>query len=118
MTELIAMLTTGKGSWSHVNSLIKDNRFDRIFLLTNDFGKEKFQPDEKTELILLDLNKPVEELAKDIVNSLKDKISGQEIGINFISGNGIEHMALMSAVLKLGVGFRLVALTKQGVEEV
>ena len=37
---------------------------------------------------------------------------------NFVSGMGKEHMALISALLKLGVGIRLMALTKNGIEEV
>ena len=41
-----------------------------------------------------------------------------ETAVNLISGDGKEHMALLSALLKLGVGIRLIALTKEGVKEV
>ena len=50
--------------------------------------------------------------------TLKGKIKDPEVDVNFISGTGREHMALMSALLKLGVGIRLVAITKEGMEEI
>ena len=41
MTELIAFLSTGKGTWANVSGLIKGESWDKVYLLTNDFGKEK-----------------------------------------------------------------------------
>ena len=52
------------------------------------------------------------------MQKLKEKISGIEVGLNIVSGSGKEHMALISALLKLGIGIRLVALTSNGVKEV
>jgi len=118
MTELIACLSTGKGTWGHVNRLIQDGKWDKIFLITNDYGKENFSKDDKTELIAINLNQGIKELRDDIFNNLKGKIKGSEVAINVISGTGREHMALVSALLRLGVGFRLMALTKDGVEEI
>src|SRR3989338_3755831 len=118
MTELIACLSTGKGTWGHVSRMIQDGNYDRIFLITNDYGKENFSKDDKTELIALNLNQGLKELRDEIMNNLKGKIKDPEVGVNVISGTGREHMALVAALLKLGVGFRLVALTKDGVEEI
>ena len=116
--ELIACLSTGKGTWGHVNRLLEDSKWDKVFLITNDYGKENFSKNDKTELIALNLNQGIKELRDDMMNNLKDKIKGTEVAVNVISGTGREHMALMAALLKLGVGFRLVALTKDGVEEI
>lgn len=118
MTELIACLSTGKGTWGHVGRLIQEENWDNIFLITNDFGKEKFTSEKKTELIVVDSNKPLIDLKKDIHKALKDKIKGTEVAINIISGSGKEHMALIAAVLNLGVGMRLIALTKDGIKEI
>lgn len=118
MTELIACLSTGKGTWGHVSRLMQDGKWDKIFLITNDYGKENFTKDNKTELIALNLNQGIKELRDEILNNLKDKVKGTEVAVNVISGMGREHMALIAALLKLGVGFRLVALTKDGVEEI
>jgi hypothetical protein len=49
---------------------------------------------------------------------LKDKIKGTEVALNLVSGTGKEHMAILAALLKLGVGIRLVALTKEGFKEI
>jgi len=39
------------------------------------------------------------------------------VALNLVSGNGKEHMAILSALLKLGIGVRLMAVTKDGVRE-
>ncbi len=118
MTELVACLSTGKGTWGHVSRLMQDGKWEKIFLITNDYGKENFNKDDKTELIAINLNQGIKELRDEIMNNLKEKIKGSEVAVNIISGMGREHMALMAALLKIGVGFRLVALTKDGVEEI
>tara|TARA_Y100000310_G_C20679389_1_gene815014 strand:+ start:1531 stop:1887 length:357 start_codon:yes stop_codon:yes gene_type:complete len=118
MTELVAILTTGKGTWGHVNRLIDDGNYEKAYLLTNEYGKENFQAKENTELILISMAKGTLELRDEMHEALEKKIKGTEIAVNFVSGTGKEHMALMSALLKLGVGIRFVALTKDGVQEV
>jgi len=118
MTELVVCLSTGKGTWGHVSRLIQDGEWEKVFLITNDFGKENFTPDEKSEFVVIDPNKGLVELRDDIYNQLKEKVQSTEVGLNLVSGTGKEHMALVSAVLKLGVGIRLVALTKDGVQEI
>ncbi|MBU2634512.1 MAG: hypothetical protein KJ674_04685 [Nanoarchaeota archaeon] len=115
MSILIACLSTGKGTWGHVSRLREE--FDKIYLITNDYGKENFQKDDKTELIALNFNQGIKELRDNIMNELKDKIK-EEAALNLISGTGKEHMALLSALLKLGIGIRLIALTKDGIEEI
>ena len=41
-----------------------------------------------------------------------------EAAVNLISGNGKEHMAVISALMKLGLGIRLIALTPNGIKEI
>ena len=118
MTELIACLSTGKGTWGHVNRLIEDETWERVILITNEYGKENFKKNEKTEFLVVNPNQGLKELRDEIYNKLKELIKGTEVSVNFVSGSGKEHMALISALLKLGIGIRLVALTKDGVEEI
>jgi len=117
MADLIAVLSTGKGTWGHVNGLINGEKWKKVYLITNDFGKDTFKAGENTELIVLNFNEKVEDLAKNIHDKLKGKLSG-EVGVNFISGAGKEHMALISALMKLGVGFRLMVSTMEGIKEI
>ena len=114
MTELIALLSTGKGTWSNVSKIIQDGGFSRVFIITNDFGSQNFTKRDNMEIIVVNFDKPLKELSIDMVSALKDKVSGIETGINFISGAGKEHMALLAAVMKLGLNFRLIILTEQG----
>lgn len=117
MTDLIACLSSGEKSWAHVARLIKEQDWKRIFVITNDFGKKNFKADKKVEFIVVDFQKPVSMLISDIQNALKGKITDFEVALNLVSGTGKEHMAILSALLKLGVGVRLMAVTKEGVKE-
>ena len=117
MTELVACLSTGKGTWGHVSRLIQDQDWERIFLITNDFGKENFSQQKPSEFIVVDSRKPMIELRDEIKEKLKDKIKCTEVALNMASGTGKEHMAILSALLQLGVGIRIVALTKEGIQE-
>lgn len=118
MTELVAILSTGKGTWGHVNRLIEDEKWEKVYLLTNEYGKENFQAKENTELILISMAKGTTELRDEMYEALSKKIKGSEVAVNFVSGSGKEHMALMAALLKLGIGIRFIALTKDGVKEI
>ncbi|MBS3154992.1 hypothetical protein J4404_00665 [Candidatus Woesearchaeota archaeon] len=114
--DLIACLSSGKGTWGHVNRLIEDKEWENIYLITNEFGKENFHTEKKVDLILVNSSQGLRELRNEIENQLKDKLK-IEVALNIVSGTGKEHMAIASALLKLGVGIRLIALTKDGVEE-
>ena len=117
MTVLLAFLSTGKGTWGHVSRIIDGETWEKVILLTNEYGKENFNAKDNVELISLDFNKGMTEIRDEISEILRKKINS-EIAVNFASGSGKEHMALLGALMKSGIGFRLVALTKQGVEEI
>lgn len=118
MTELIACLTSGKGTWAHVLKVAHDESWDKVILITNKFGKENFKNEINAELIEIDENKTISEMVVELKNKLKGKIKGVEVALNVVSGTGKEHMALLSALLKLGLAVRLIALTKDGIKEV
>ena len=118
MVTLIANLSVGKGTWGHVGRLIEDPQWDKIILLTNEYGKENFNKNDKAEFLVVNPGSGLQELRDDMYKSLKEKITDSEVAVNFISGSGKEHMALIAALLKLGVGIRLIALTKEGIKEI
>lgn len=118
MTQLIANLSTGKGTWEHVRGLMEKEDWDSIILVANDFAKCNFRCSKEAEIIVIDPDRYLSDLTKDIHDKISGKVRGLEVGLNCISGTGKEHMALMSALLKIGVGVRLVALTPKGVEEI
>lgn len=118
MTNLIINLSTGKGTWQHVSKVINQEKWDKVYIITNTFGKEKFSTKENQELIVIDDNKEVLELRDYIISQLKGKINDTEVGLNFYSGSGKEHMAILSAVLKLGLGPRIVIPSNTSIEDI
>lgn len=117
MTDLVACLSSGEKSWMHVSRLIREQDWSKVFLITNDLGRKNFKAEKNVEVVVVDFQKPVFELIEDIRKGLKGKITDLEVALNLVSGNGKEHMAILSALLKLGVGVRLMAVTRDGVRE-
>src|SRR3989338_6988221 len=69
------------------------------------------------ETIKIDSNMPLIELKESLLTKLKDKIGGDfEVALSIASGNGKEHMALISALLSIPVGIKFAAFTKKGIE--
>ncbi|MBN1157249.1 hypothetical protein JXA85_06510 [Candidatus Woesearchaeota archaeon] len=119
MTILVAVLSTGKGTWSTLLRIIDAAEWDKIILVTNQFGKEKFSCKKPVEMIVLNFDAELEQLFSEMKNALEGKIPKLEmdVALNMESGSGKEHMALLSALLKLGFGIRMVTF-KDGVKEV
>ena len=112
--ELIALLSSGKGSWAQVSGLMKYGNWEKIILLGSDFAKS-FTHEKPFEFIQVDLGKRIKELQQEFKEKLKGKIDGMEVALSIASGDGKEHMALVSALINLPVGVRFAALTKEGV---
>mgnify|MGYP001391538999 FL=1 len=112
--ELIALLSTGKGTWAQVAGLIKHGDWEKIIILGDDFAKQ-FTLEREFEFIKVDLNKKIKDLKEEFSKKLKGKIKGTEVFLSVASGSGKEHMALISALINLPVGIRFVALTKEGI---
>ncbi len=115
--EFIALLSSGEGTWAQVSGLIKYGEWEKIILLGDEFSS-KFQINEKkeiTELIKVDFSKRIKDLKEDLMNKLRGKIDGTEVALSIASGDGKEHMALISALINLPVGIRFAALTRDGV---
>ena len=112
--ELIALLSTGKGTWEQVSGLMTHGDWDNILIVGSDFAKD-FKHEKKFEFIKIDLDKKLKELKEEFSNKLKGKINGTEAALSIASGDGKQHMALISALLNMPIGVRFAALTKDGV---
>jgi len=108
MTTLIACLSTGKGTWGHVGKLINSKKFEKVILVCNQWSKDNYQNEKGAEMVIIDGYKPLEENLAILEPTLKEKVTDTEVALNMVSGSGSEHMAVLSALLKLGVGIRLV----------
>lgn len=112
--DLIALLSSGQGTWAQISGLMKYGDWGKIILIGDDFAKN-FKHEKPFEFVKVDLNQRIKELRDDLAQKLKGKISGIEVALSIASGNGKEHMALVSALINTPVGIRFAALTKEGV---
>ncbi|MDP2925780.1 MAG: hypothetical protein Q8N99_05400 [Nanoarchaeota archaeon] len=111
--ELVAFLGKDEGTWGQVAGVINRGEWENIFLIGNDFAK-KFNVEKDFEFIEIKSSGLVD-LKTELVKKLQGKIRSVEVALSIASGEGKEHMALISALLSLPVGIRFTALTKDGI---
>ena len=111
--ELVAFLGKDKETWGQITALINRQDWDKIILVKNKEADE-FSSGKKCEIVDINSEKPMLELKEDIMGKLKGKLSDFEVALSLASGNGKEHMAMISALLSIPVGIRFTALTKEG----
>lgn len=116
MPTLIACLSMGKGTWSEVTRIINSQPWSKVFLITNEFGRDNFKPAENTQLILLNDRAEISMMVDELKKQLQGKITDFEVGLNFVSGSGKEHLAVLETVLELGLNFRLITINNGQVE--
>jgi len=118
MADLVACLGNDNASVNHVLKVIQSMEWENIFIISNNANKDNLKVKDKVTNVIIDETKYLEEIVDEIVKKLKGKIKKNDVALNLISGSGKEHMAVISALLKLGLGIRLIALTPKGVKEV
>jgi len=111
--ELIALVSSGKGTWGQVAGVINRGDWENITLIGDDFAK-KFTTEKDFEFIETTTSS-ITDLKDEILKKLKGKVKGTEVALSIASGDGREHMALISALLSLPVGIRFTVLTKDGI---
>lgn len=114
MNELVACISDDVGK-AHVEKLMKAVQWDNVILVKGNDSEVHFG---NASVVSVDLKKKSEEVSEELVRQLKKNIKGTQVGVNFFSGNGKLHMATVSALLKLGLGIRLVVITPEGVKEI
>ncbi len=114
--ELVAFLGEDKENWGQISALLNRMELDRAVIIKNKEVSE-FSVNDNCDIISVNSNQSLLELKKEIIDKLKPKISGDfEVALSIASGTGKEHMALISALLCIPVGIKLVVFTKNGVE--
>jgi hypothetical protein len=116
MTELIVMISSGSGTWSEAAKVINSHNWEKVFIITNDFGARTFNRKENFEFVVINPEDSVEAISKKIFDGFNGRL-GMEVALNMSSGSGKEHMALLSAVLKSGAGIRLISVNEKGIIE-
>lgn len=112
--ELISVIGKDKENWGQVVGLIKRGKWDKV-IIAKDRDSDDFPYGDET--IEVDTQMPLSELKVWLMEELKKKISGDfEVALSIASGSGKEHMAIISSLLNLPVGIKLVVFTKKGIE--
>ena len=113
--ELVAFLGKDRENWGQVTALINRQDWEKIILVKNKEAGD-FSSSKKCEIISINSEKPLLELKAEIMEKLRGRLGELEAALSIASGNGKEHMALISALLSIPTGIRLVVFTKEGVE--
>jgi hypothetical protein len=111
--ELVAMVSSGKETWGQVAGVINRGDWDNIIVIGTESAK-KFNVEKDFEFIEVN-SSGIIDMRDEILKKLKGKIKGTEVALSIASGDGKEHMALISALLHLPAGIRFSVLTKDGI---
>ena len=113
--ELVAFLGSDKETWGQITGLINHEKWEKIILVKSKTSEDYNSP-KPADIVTVDSSKPLVDLKEDIVKKIRSKFAGFDVHVSIASGSGKEHMALISALLSVPVGIRLVVFTKNGVE--
>ena len=114
MDTLIAFYDDNRAKQNHVKGVISKGGYKRVILLKpKDTIIQNNLPDH--EEILFNKLIPTNEITELFEKSLN--VQDFEVHINIICGEGKEHTALLSALIKKGIGIRFVVLIEEGILE-
>lgn len=113
--EFVAFIGKDEENWGQVAALLNRLEYEKAYLIVSS-GIAGFPSNDKCKILEVG-NQGMLELKKELNEKLKKELSGDfEVSLSLASGNGKEHMALLSALLTIPVGIRLVVYTKNGIE--
>ena len=115
MTDLIVTIADEK-SKQHAEELVNKGEWNNIFAVRSDLAA--INSGKQIHYISIDLKRPLESCIEDLQAKLNPKCSGFDVALNIYSGSGKLHMVVISATIKLGVGFRFIAVTPNGIKEI
>lgn len=114
--ELVCFQGSEVNSFGQIKALVNRGDWENVIII-REKGSEDIVSGDNCEIIEVDLGKSLMELRDILILKLKEKLGKEfEVALSIASGTGKEHMALISALLSVPVGIRLVAFTKKGVE--
>jgi len=104
----LGFIGTGRGSWSHVVSLIHGEPFDKVVLFVDYRYAANFEPPYphiKTVVF-----RPYSGFAHNVFTFMQNIPLDSRLVVNFTSGSGNGHMALLFALKILKAKFDLVGI--------
>lgn len=119
MTDLVACLSTGKGTWTSVLQLVKREEFENVFLIVNNWVKENLKLTRNNlHFVVINPAEKVQIIRDKIIKELEGNIKDFEVAVNIDSGSGKEHTAIITALMRLGLAMRFVIVEGEEIVEV
>jgi len=115
--DLVAFVGNDRENWGQITAIIKRGAWDNVIVVKDKEVKD-FPVLSNGAILDIDCKVPLVELKKEMMDKLKSKVKEFEVSLTIASGSGKEHMALISALLSMPVGIRLVVFTKKGIEQI
>ncbi|MBI3333883.1 hypothetical protein HYZ97_00135 [Candidatus Pacearchaeota archaeon] len=113
--EFVAFVGKDKENWGQVTALLNRLEYNKAVIVKS--IKEDFPANEKCRIVEINPDKSLIDMKEQIRDKLKPLLSGDfEVSLSLASGNGKEHMALLSALLNIPVGVKIVVFTKEGIQ--
>jgi len=114
--ELVCFQGLDKSNWAQIKALVQRGEWDSVVLMKNKSASHIPLP-ENCKTVEVNSDLPLLELKQEMISKLRASIGKDfEVALSIASGTGKENMALISALLSIPVGIRLVAFTKKGIE--
>ncbi len=118
MTVFVATLGSDTGTRKHVQRIIEEGEWDKSVLITTKDAQTGFTCAKDITWVIVDTELFLTPLKEHIKKAITGSIGFGDVAVNFVSGGGKIHMATLGALLELGAGIRLIALTPEGVREI
>jgi hypothetical protein len=114
--ELVAFVGNDKENWGQISALVKRGMWDKTILVRNKDVKD-FPRLPRSEFLDIDSSKSLIDIKKELTDKLGKKLGKEfEVALSIASGNGKEHIALISSLLSIPVGVKFAVFTKTGIE--
>lgn len=114
--EFVACVGTDEQNWGQITALLNRLDYEKAVLVVDALASG-YPTNEKCTVIKMDMGQPLLTLQKEVQEKLKKTIGGEfEVALSLASGTGKEHMAVLSALLQIPVGVKLVVYTKEGIQ--
>ncbi len=114
--NLVALIGKEKSGYGQISALLNRFEAERI-ILVKDHSVTEFPSNESSQVLNVDFDSDLVSLKNEMESKLKMALNKDfEVALSIASGTGKEHMAIISALLAIPVGVKIVACTKNGIE--
>ena len=114
--EFVACVGSDEHNWGQITALLNRLEYEKTVLVVDALASG-YPTNDKCTIIKVDMSQPLLSLQKEIQEKLRKCIGGEfEVALSLASGAGKEHMAVLSALLNIPVGVKLVVYTKEGIQ--